>query len=268
MLYICQIKGRNGNVVEFHHSTLNAKYALDLLAWNNDQRIERVAMKTKMSYLSVLFLLLFLVFASAPVAIASPISIANYNFETPGSSDVVLDQKYGTYYFGIADWKYSGTGFAGIWNPLIYLTGGDNYVGYLSNGYISQTLTYTIVPNVMFTLGIDIGNRSDLAFPNYSIALFAGEFEITRWINPITPLSGYFENLSLEYAFDNNESLIGKQLSIVIASHDANQLNFDNIQLTNDAMTVPVPEPGTLLLLGAGLMGLAAIGRQRHIIKS
>jgi|GEM_PF-4799341 len=231
----------------------------------------------RLKTVAIPLVLLFSLIFYLPASNALNVPIENYNFELSNGEYNFLPT-HGTWYDGdITDWEHYGTGGIeshGIWAPtsniLTTTNANEGYIGYLRNGTLTQNLDWVVIENVIYTLGIDIGNRSDQdPFPDYSIALLAGDNELVRWENPITPEDGVFESLVLSYALTDDyfSNFGGEYLSLEIAS-SGTQLNFDNVWLTNDdhvAKTTPTPEPITLILMGSGMAGLAIFGRKRII---
>ena len=206
-------------------------------------------LKTVAFSLVLLFSLIFYL----PASYALNVPIKNYNFEFSNGVENSLPT-HGTWYKSdITDWEHSGTGGIetyGIWAPtsniLTTTDANEGYIGYLRNGTLTQNLDWTVKENVIYTLGIDIGNRSDQdPFPDYSLALLAGDNELVRWENPITPEDGTFESLVRSYVLTDDDfaNFGGEYLSLEIAS-SGKQLNFDNVWLTNDdnvPKTTPTP---------------------------
>ena len=210
-----------------------------------------------------------------PGAFANPVTIENGSFEFSSGTEG-FHPDYGTWYSGdITGWDYSGDGIYGIWAPTAWYTDdvpdGDS-IGYLNEGSIRQTTNHLIEANNVFTLSLDIGNRSDpgVGFPEYSVNLMAGNTKLDWDGEPVLfpdPGEGLFSTLTLSYTVLEGDLNIGGLLGIEIVS-GGRQLNFDNVVLNNDAIANhAVPEPATMLLLGTGLLGLAGYGRKKKFFK-
>ena len=198
-----------------------------------------------------------------PYAFATPVTVENWSFESSSGTEHPGNQ--GTWYNGdIAGWDHSGDAYWGIWAPTgpsytMDVPDGD-YIGFLHQGSIRQTTNHLIEANNVFSLSMDIGNRSDMAFPEYSVNLMAGDTILDS--GSVLPGEGLFSNLTLSYTAREGDLNIGRLLGIEIISEGV-QLNFDNVRLSNDASPSPAPEPATMLLLGSGLLGLVGFGRKK-----
>lgn len=207
-------------------------------------------------------------FFSVSIAFATPVPISNASFELSTGTQF-SDPSYGTWTVGnITNWIYTGSGHWGIWspvpNPAVFISTipEGNSIGYLNGGSIYQQLDWQVTAANTITLSLEIGNRADSpGLTAYGVELLAGNTVLAS-SGSIIPSEGAFSSLVLNYTALEGDANIGSNLGIRIFS-EGPQLNFDNVKLTNDRIPNPVPEPTTLLLLGAGLIGLAGFGRKR-----
>jgi hypothetical protein len=67
-----------------------------------------------------------------------------------------------------------------------------------------------------------------------------------------------------EYTFSLPASLFSAgDNTIEVLAEDHGGATFFDLELTGDVTSAPVPEPGTITLLGIGMLGLAVFGKRR-----
>jgi len=128
-----------------------------------------------------------------------------------------------------------------------YLIGNDG-TDDKGGSYIDPSTTGDISDNLMVYLEKDSGNPREIA-RIYSSGLYSG--------GSLTHISISVDNLPADYNWiffnlkDQDDGFFTK-------------VTLDDIQITqNTPGPAPVPEPGTMLLLGSGLAGLAGWGRKK-----
>ena len=196
--------------------------------------------------------ILVLGFTTAP-AFADNITVQNFSFET-SLPPIYNVPGVGTWNNGpIPGWTITG-GVAGSWQPgptAFSSVPDGSMVAFSNGGSISQVLSSSLAANTLYTLSVGVGNRLDAVVNNlattYIIQLFAGNtlLNSTTGSNTTIPLGTFFD---ASFNYVSGVTLPAGDLSIVLNSVGA-QTDFDNVRL----VAAPVPEPGSLALLAAGL---------------
>jgi HpiC1 cyclase/PEP-CTERM motif len=126
----------------------------------------------------------------------------------------------------------------------------------------------SFVPGYAYTLSVGIGTSRTVSSYSYAISLVESTDGGVTW-TPLgagasgaspTSASGTWEQASYSYtAAPTDNGLIGIQLTATNNGSMNTQANFDNVQLSyvNSAEAPPAPEPASLSLLAAGVLGLA-----------
>ncbi len=226
--------------------------------------------------------------ASTP-CLAQPVSVwvANHSFELPALADSVFGSPFYNQQGGYG-WGFSN---AGLYNPPAntYASAGGNGTPLGADGVqvafsllgISNTISQRLIgpDNVLgneddpllaasatYVLTVSIGARLPGnqygidAYGGYVIQLFAGSTLIAQEANAVTPPIGTFVDRTITVDTTTLDPiLIGQPLAISMASMLPNAItDFDHVRLT-----VSVPEPALVLIVGAGCCMVISVVRYK-----
>jgi|ERR1035438_3663664 hypothetical protein len=219
---------------------------------------------------------------------SSMIPVSNFSFESPilvsGNAGVTTGG-HGLFAYqdalvppGITGWTVtSGVSTAGIVQPNTTNppftanvvgpvdTGANgvpngNQAAFLVNGAMYQDLT-PIAGNGFYTATVDVGRRTDTASGAYSIILMtSGGATLAQFNGDISSLaSGAWAAETVTYS--GNPIPAGQQLVLELTSTTANQVDFDNVQVTG------APEVGgpTVFWTMLGVAGFWIYRRKRLV---
>jgi len=218
---------------------------------------------------------------------ATMITVANPGFEdllvagdgSDGDYDYATDPPGGYYYtWPLPNWGYYGQDYSGMLNPTAAMITGQapqgQCVGFLEadtradpgplTGGLTQVLATDLAPNTAYTLTVKVGNPIKVdysinTFPGYRVQLLAGGTILAEDANTQAVATDNWVTSSVVYSSGASVTP-GQKLEIRLAnmgispggSGQDHYVLYDNVQLNMAA----VPEPGTIALLAAGLLGL------------
>ena len=189
---------------------------------------------------------------------AVPIAVTNHSFEAPDVSsggntwsDVNLN------------WGDDAGASGDEFTEMIagFAADGLQHTGVQAMSSLMQDLGDTYAARTRYTLSVGVGNRANFTSAgNQTIVRLADATDGSILAESIFDASlipvGAFEDRSLSYITGAAGGSIGNAIRIELAVGDAafGRAHFDNVRL--DATVIP--EPGAIVLLGLGLLGVAA----------
>jgi uncharacterized protein (TIGR03437 family) len=205
-------------------------------------------------------ILLYLLGLSLPGVASTSITVTNPGFETlpanPAWINCAGSGAAGSGGAGCRDtmdgnvpgWTASNTTSIGLFQP------GPNYftlplpaaegqtIVQINAGTLSQVLSQTLQVSTVYTLQVDVGQRSDKLYPSPppTVQLFAGSTLIASATGAQPPLGGW-TTWTGTYQSGASDPLAGQALKIVLGSTSP-QGDFDNVQLTS-APVASLPPP-------------------------
>jgi hypothetical protein len=200
--------------------------------------------------------------AAPSPASAGPITVANASFETLPAGGLPSGCGTGCS-FSVNDPipGWTSTGSFGQFQPGVQ-AGNFTYfntvtdgitVAYSNGGTISQTVGDTVVAGTTYTLSVDVGERKDVPDPG-SVFLIVGTQTVLATGIPALP--GDWSTFTASYTATALDA--GAAIEVLLSSPGV-QGDWDNVHLAATA----VPEPASLVLLGAGLLAFGVIRRRR-----
>jgi hypothetical protein len=189
--------------------------------------------------------------ASAP---AGSIFVENHSFEA-------LELPDGAWQRGAPEGWTTLEGRFGVFNPPVEtfpfgVPDGVNTT-YSNNGTLSQVLDAVLEPNTLYSLEVELGNRTDTPFPGYLVQLLAAGSLLAEDTGSLAPPSATFATSEVTYTATIADAHLGGALEIRLVSFGI-QTNFDDVRVT----ATVIPAPGMLALLGVA--GLAGCSRRRR----
>jgi hypothetical protein len=204
----------------------------------------------------------------------------------------ILNDAFGTAGYGSSLWSQSGSNFllGGIWGltDAGFEDGDFGMTNYLLQGgsfAIYETTALPTYTDLVSNLTAASGNVSGALTSLFtSQAVLSGDF--TKDVLPGAPSGTTMTSLSNsqytnQYAYGGGEAYLdvtgGTQQSLLDSTLDGTDLHFEYSFQGNKNSDIPwgasltsasatgtaVPEPGTMVLLGFGMFGLAIFGKRR-----
>lgn len=160
--------------------------------------------------------------------------------------------------FDPADAQFAGTGGDDANAQGVLPYGGQ--VGMVKGDTTLWQNLGPVLPGGEYTLSFWVGDRRDSQDTNYQVELLAGSDTIIDETNPLTPVNGRFELVTLSglAPLDASGDLVLRFTGL------AGQTFFDELELLVTGGLVSSPEPSTAALLGIGVAGLLFGARRRR----
>lgn len=205
-----------------------------------------------------------LLMTTAP-AWADGVSIVNASFEDLSPVPKINCPSMANCYYNngpIPGW--TGTQQTGSFQPGGYFSAipDGSIVAFTNHGDISQTLSSSVLADTLYTLTVFVGNRTDNINGLYTLNLDTILNGVTTNLcsvsgNAASITSGTFQAESCKY---QSTSIVPVGDLFLDFASISGQLDVDDVSLTTSNPTTGVPEPGSVLFLGLGMLLVLSVG--------
>ena len=155
-------------------------------------------------------------------------------------------------------------------NPSNPYTPEGRYAGYIGYGSIHQTLDDDYAADTEYTISFFSGRQkgyTDYSSINVDFSFRADDTAFFTRTASATTLGGWTEFSFSMAATDIPDTALGDAIELWFTPGSTfYQINIDNVRIeavASQTGQTPVPEPATILLMGFGLVGLAAACRRK-----